>query len=320
MGSGAAGRGGGVNPRGRMGVVALGRLVAGPAFNNPNFLFRLAREDALAYFLGRRAGETIAKFQYALAQAFVLGERQPLLSVEGALLQHGKGHSSARMEDGKRYLSGTEAAHFGVGTITQRGEAYSVRSTRRMLLAARSAGVAGGDFPTRIGAGADLATMGLVHDAATYYAPAMINRAEGLLEGPKQSLLRGALPVVVAADPSGLESQIITISFQALEVLTGGAGGIGPIQERLRAIRGGFGKEIFQDPRDPDPGNRLFGLREATFLEATLAAYQDPGGAFARELEGVARRIPEQAHDMAQLAVQAREELAAIASGSAILI
>jgi hypothetical protein len=294
--------------------------VAGTAFSNPNFLFRLAREGDLAYFMGRRTGETIAKFQYALAQAFVMGERQPLWSVEGALLQHGKGHSSSRMEDGKRYLSGTEAAHFGVGTITQRGEAYSVRSTRRMLQAARSAGVAGGDFASRIGAGSDLATLGLVHDAATYYAPAMINRAEGLLEGPKQELLRGVLPVAVAASPFELEAQIITASFQALEILTGGAGAIGPIQERLRALQGGFGKEFLQDPRDPDSGNRLFGLRERTFLEAMLAAHQDAGGAFARELEGVARRIPEQAHDAAGLAEQAREELAAIASGSAIVV
>jgi hypothetical protein len=148
----------------------------------------------------------------------------------------------------------------------------------------------------------------------------MINRAEGLLEGPKQELLRGALPVVVATSPSALESQIITVSFQALEILTGGAGAIGPIQERLRAIRGGFGKEVLQDPRDPDSGNRLFGLRERTFLEATLAALQDSGGAFARELEGVARRIPDQARDAASRAEQAREELAAIASGSSILI
>ncbi len=58
------------------------------------------------------------------AQLYAEGGRSVPITVEGAKLQHGTGHSySSKGADGRSYYFGIEAAHFGIGTVTRCGEA-----------------------------------------------------------------------------------------------------------------------------------------------------------------------------------------------------
>src|SRR4051812_11078628 len=174
----------------RLGVVRIDQKVAGPEFTNPNFMIRFSREDELPGFMARRIDVTVAKIMFAVAQLYAEGgDRYAPLTIEGAQLQHGQGNSVRRVIEGKTYLAGTEAAHFGIGTVTRMGEALSVQAARQVLVWRATSGLPEDDPRAQFGANGLLAAYGLAHDAATYLAPAFINRSEGVLETIKQALM-----------------------------------------------------------------------------------------------------------------------------------
>lgn len=306
------------DPKGRLGVLRLGRQVAGSAFTNPGHSLRLARESDLAGFLAQRIEVTVAKFQYAMAQSFVLGEQHPLLIVEGARLQHGQGHSSQRADGNRTLLRGTEAAHYGIGTITQQGDALSVKAARDLLALAGRAQVAGRDIPATFEASGQLISYGLAHDASTYVAPAMVNRVEGMLEGTKQRYLLGVLPSWIPSDPAALEGSMNATGVRVANLLIGQRASVAPILARLDQLRNSpSARELWQDPQDPDPGNKLFGNQESQLLEAELAAFQDSSSPLLAMVDRIIRRIPERTDGLIEVAVEAAKEQSEADGGTA---
>jgi hypothetical protein len=155
---------------GRLGVVRLGREVAGSTFSTPNFTFSFARESQLPDFMARRISTTVSKFLFAVAQLYVEGRWVAPVTVEGAKVQHGSGNSSwVTGTDGKSYLTGTEAAHFGIGTLSRMGEALSVQAARQVQIWRVTSGLPGSDPRAAFGASGLLAGYGLAHDASTYF-------------------------------------------------------------------------------------------------------------------------------------------------------
>jgi hypothetical protein len=299
-------------PKGRLGIIRLGKTVAGSAFTNPGHMFRLARESDLTGFLAQRIEVTVAKFQYAMAQCFAQSERYPLLIVEGARVQHGQGHSSLRIEGGKSFLSGTEAAHLGIGTITQQGEAVSVKAAHDLVLLAGSATIARRDIPTSFEASGQLISYGLAQDALTYYAPAMVNRVEGLLEAPKQRLLLGVLPPWIPRDPSALELAMNATGVRIAELMVSNRAAIAPILQRLDQLKNNLAaREFLQDPLDPDPGNKLFGGEESKLLEAEKEAFGQSTSSLQSEVERIIQRVPERTQELVERAVVSLDEQSA---------
>jgi hypothetical protein len=258
--------------------------------------------------MGRRVEMTVSKFQFAMAQAFAFGETNPLFIVEGAKVQTGAGHSSSRKENNLRYLRGNEAAHFGIGTITQQGDAVSVRAARKLILLSNQFGSLATD-PRITRAGGDLVSLGLARDAATFYAPAMVNRSEGILEVRMQQLLLGLLPAYIPQDPDELKAMMDWKSAQIIDLLSGKKGGIDPIDNRLRAIRDGA-TEFLQDPLDPDPGNRLFGLKESDFLDQRRDEITDPNSDFHGRNDSTRNDIPRRTEDLVSNAVDVKDAIA----------
>lgn len=301
----------GASPKGRLGVVRLGRTLIGREFSNPNHAFRLARESDLPEFLARRIEVTVAKFQYALAQCFALGDTNPLLIVEGARLQHGQGHSSVRADGNRTLYSGTEAAHYGIGTITRQGDALSIHSAQRLLDRAAEQQVARREIAATHEASGRLIAFGMVQDASTYVAPAMINRVEGMLEAEKQRYLLGALWPFVPTDPARLLLVMNASATRVAELLMGQSAVLRPIEQRLTEIRHNpTARELWQDPGDPDSGNRIFGNRESEFLEATREQVGGSNSALQEKAEAIVRRIPERSEELLNLAIASQEEMA----------
>jgi hypothetical protein len=291
----------------------MGKTVAGPAFTNPGHLFRLSRESDLSGFLAQRIDVTVAKFQYAMAQCFARGEINPLLIVEGARAQHGQGHSSVRTDGGKSYLSGTEAAHFGIGTITMQGDALSIRAAGDLVRLAGEAGIRRRDIPSSFESSGQLIAYGLALDAWTYYAPAMVNRVEGLLEVAKQRCLLGVLPAWIPRDPVQLEQAMNFTAVRIAELMVGHRASVSPILARLDELRNNLSaREFLQDPHDPDPGNKIFSGKESKLLEAEKAALDGSSSPLHSEVDRVIRRIPERSNELVEKAVEAQQEQAAI--------
>jgi hypothetical protein len=294
--------------KGRQGVVRFGKLITGGRFASPNHLFRFSRESDLCDFLSRRIDITASKFMFAAAACYAEGMLNPRLFVEGAQVQHGRGHSGWRRHEGKTYLVGTEAAHFGVGTITRQGEAVSVSGARGLLALATREGIPKRGIPTSFEASSDLISYGLAQDASTYYAPAYINRAEGLLEVSLQHFLLGVLPVTIPDGGERLEGLLNATGNRVLEALTKHKVAIRPMQDRLSSLEHHTGaSEFVQDPSDVP--NLIFGGGERPFLRAKIAAYQN--AEFQGLIERVANRIFDRARELTELADRSRTERAA---------
>ena len=67
----------------RLGVVQLGRDVAGSGFSSPNFSLRFARESELPDFMAGRISVTASKFMFAVAQLYTEGGLYAPVTVEG---------------------------------------------------------------------------------------------------------------------------------------------------------------------------------------------------------------------------------------------
>src|SRR4051794_19014373 len=82
-------------PSGRSPVQQLGRRLAGPEFSASTFSLKLMKEDQLGDFMSRRIRVTVSKVLFAAAQVYAEGRMFAPLTVEGATLQDGHGHSSS---------------------------------------------------------------------------------------------------------------------------------------------------------------------------------------------------------------------------------
>jgi hypothetical protein len=292
----------------RLGVVRVGREVAGSGFTNPNFTLRLGRENELPFFMGRRIDVTVSKLMYAAAQLFAEGRSYAPLAIEGAKVQHGRGNSAWRRIGGKSYLTGTDAAHYGIGTVTRMGEALSVQAARHILVWKATPNLPEDDPRAEFPASGLLAGYGLAHDASTYLAPAFINQAEGALEDAKHPLLVPFLPLVIPRSPEELERTLVATGVRLAEFLAEDPEAvIRPLNDRLSVLRQNIGaNEYLQDPADVD--NALFGGAERNLLEAMRGAIQDPGSEFHDRVESVVKDVPLRAQELTELAVMSREE------------
>ena len=216
------------------------------------------------------------------------------------------------------YLSGTEAAHFGIGTVTRMGEALSVQAARQVQIWRGTSGLPPGDPRAEFAAGGSLAGYGLAHDASTYLAPAFVNQAEGKQEAIKQPFMTGLLPLFVPASPGSLELSLNAVGTRVAEFLAEDpAAVIRPLNDRLDQLSRGSArvKEYVQHPSDTE--NLLFGGSERNLLESMRDAIQGNGSSFHEQVGKVVNNIPILAQDLARSAEAARgERSAASASGS----
>lgn len=290
-------------------VQALTQL-AGPASCSQDFAFRFSQESQLASYMTRRIDATVAKFMYAVAESYVRGLTAPILTVGGALVQHGGGNSSRRPFNGESHLVGTEAAHFGIGTITLHSDAISIAGLNRVRDLAQTRAIPLGNVHSQLPANGQLVAFGLVNDAATFLAPAFFNQTEGVQERTKQHLMRGLMGIPVPHTPEQLEGLLTMTGERVVHFLVEQRKvAIDPIDERLAAIqRGTTVKEYKQHPEDF--GNLVFSGLEHTALEAMRAQAGDAHSELLAGVGQVDRAIPQRAQWLAGLAEEAKEEVA----------
>jgi hypothetical protein len=299
-------------PSGRSPVYQLGRRLAGPTFSGSSFSLKLMKEDQLSDFMSRRIRVTVSKVLFAAAQTYAEGRMWAPLTVEGATLQDGTGHSSSvEGADGRSYHRGIEAAHFGIGTVIRGGEALSEHAARLVLIERAAAGVKPNDI-RRFTASGRIAAFGLAHDASTYTAPRFLNRAEGLVETAVHPDLTLLLPLIVPQGPEALEQAMNTLAARVVEFCAG-EGMLVPINGRLNELvrPGTRAKEHLQDPAD-DVENRPFGGSEKNLLEAERDLLRGRTGNLGGLVEGILRDVPIYASDLTGLAVEARQERAEV--------
>jgi hypothetical protein len=304
----------------RLGVLQTGRQVAGPGFSNPNFSFKLATEDQLPEFMALRIATTSKKFMFAGAQEYAEGGRSVPITVEGAKLQHGTGHSySSKGTDGRTYYFGIEAAHFGIGTVTRCGEALSSSASFQVHVWRTTSGFAANDSDA-FAANGRLAGFGLAHDASTYYAPAFINQSEGKLEKKLQPEMTRLLPSHILDGASRLELALSATGQQVVQFFAGSKAAVllRVLNERLDDITraGGKANELLQSPSDV--ANFLFKGSERNLLEHMRDAILGVDGRFLSRVDQIVKDIPVTAHELAEIAEAARDERkAAQSSGGA---
>lgn len=291
-------------------IQRLSEALLGRGSMDQNFTFAFRDENQLASFSARRVEITMRKYLYTISLLFAAGARSPLVVVEGAKLQTGTGNSSRVTRGGVSYFTGHEAAHFGIGTFTMQGRAVSTVSQEELLALAQANGVQPGDIPTAFEANGYLIVQAMVLDADTYVAPAFINRTEGLQEVTRQHYMHGLLPIIVPTTRAELERTLVTAGERAIHLLAAhNRAVVKPMEERLLQIQAGTAKEFLQD--SADTANFLFNGRERDLLTAMLAMAKNTspaGGEFHAAIDLMKRRLPEFAHDVAELAVAARAE------------
>lgn len=298
------------DPEGRRPIQRLSEALLGRGCMTQNFTFAFRDENQLATFSARRVDVTMRKYLYTIALMYASGAQNPLIVVEGAKLQTGTGNSSRVNRGGVSYFVGHEAAHFGIGTFTLQGRAVSAVAQEELLALAQTKGVKPGDIPTEYEANGYLIVQAMVLDADTYVAPAFINRTEGLQEVTRQFYMLGLLPIVVPTSLAGLERTLVAGGERAIHLLAAhNRAVVKPMEERLLQLQAGTAKEFLQD--SADTANFLFNGRERDLLTAMLAMVKNTsasGGEFHASIDLMKRRLPELAHDIAELADAARAE------------
>jgi hypothetical protein len=291
---------------GRASVSQAITQLAGPGAGSQDFMLRFSRESDLATFMSRRVDATVAKFMHAVAECFVRGNPAPLLTVGGAKLQHGSGNSS--YDSGQ--LRGTQAAHFGIGTLSLQNDAVSQAGLNRVRELAAQRGIPLNEIFSQLPANGQLVTFGLVNDAATFLAPAFTNQSEGKIEVVKQEMMRGLLGISIPRAPEQLEPLLISTGERVVDFLVNKQKvAVAPIDARLAAIQTGANKEFRQHAADTD--NLMFGGREQRFLEATRSQAADQNSEFwSLVLSMVARNIAPRAHMLASDADESKKESA----------
>jgi hypothetical protein len=319
----------------RLGMARLFEHLTGSVFDPPSF--QLRHEGQLPAVMSERVDVTVSKVMNAVAQCYVEGFDFPLLCaeagrglvpsqvlsagraefpslyVEGARVQHGTGTSSREELGGKTYLLGTEAAHYGIGTLTLQGEAVSIQGGRQLFRLANRLGLSRKDIPEVFEASGLLVSRGLVCDGATFEAPAFFNQVEGLLEREQQMYLRSLVPTAIPKDAGGLEHLLGVLGDLVVHALTADRAVVRPIEDRLLALQRGQADGYRQHPDDVE--NQLFGGDESELLEEKKAEYQDADSRFYDLIEQIRQAIPRKAREEAELAEASKEERAAAQGG-----
>jgi hypothetical protein len=290
-------------------VQALSHLT-GRGTGNQDYAFRFSQASQLPSYMSRRVDATVAKFMYAVTESYVRGMAAPLLTVGGALVQHGSGNSSGRWLNNKWYLQGTEAAHFGIGTLTLHSDAVSIAGLKRVRDVATAHGIQYPDIHSELSANGQLVAYGLVNDAATFLAPAYFNQTEGVQERRKQHLMHGLLDVAVPRGGEQLEAQLIRTGDRVVNFLVEKrAVAIDPIDDRLTAIR--RGRDVNEYKQDPDDRlNLVFSGEEHLALEAMRAQLTARQGELFANIGQIERAIPQRAQWLVELAEEAKAEAA----------
>jgi hypothetical protein len=290
-------------------VRALSQLT-GPATSSQDFAFRFSQASQLPTYMTRRIDATVAKFMFAVAESYVRGLSAPLLTVGGALVQYGTGNSQGRWLNDQWYLQGTEAAHFGIGTITLQSDAVSIAGLKRVRELARQKGIERKNIHTALEANGQLVAYGLVNDAATFLAPAYFNQTEGVQERTKQEMMRGLLGIPVPHTANELEVLLSRTGERVIDFLVAKRKvAIAPIDERLQLIQRGVNKEYKQDP--DDIFNLVFSGEEHRALEAMRSQLADAQSELQSGVAGIERNISLRAQWLAELAEAAKEEVSA---------
>jgi hypothetical protein len=247
---------------------------------------------------------------FAAAQLHVEGHWHAPLVVEGAEVQRGRGNATRRSDGSKVLIAGTEAAHFGYGTVKRQGSALSVSAARQAVIWQRTSGYAEGDPRGSFGANGALAGIGLEADASTFLEPGFMNQSDGLLERQKQSMLNLITPRIVLATPEQLECYLLSNGMQVAERLLGDKEAvISPLEDRLGTLARNPGEGRFVlDPTDADARNKLFGGSEQGYLEVVRDLHRNPQGGLARMIEEFIKTLPALSHSFAELADEARAE------------
>ena len=292
-------------------------MVAGSSFSAQNFRFSFADEAQLGDFLSMRISVTIAKFMFAVAQLYAEGTPSFPLSVLGAKLQDGTGSSrTIKGADGRSYLCGIEAAHFGIGTVTRCGEALSWNAARQVEVWRKTSGFDRKDVHA-FEANGQLAAYGLAHDASTYYAPAFLNRSEGKLEEALQPEMTPFLPQLVPNNPAKLTLALNAIGEGIVAFLVGStAAALRPLNERLELLnqRGSGAREFLQDPSDVK--NLLFKGSEREYLEKLRHFIRGGNEEFNTRVARLMMDIPLRSSELAGIAQTARQERVAAQASS----
>jgi len=291
-------------------IQKLSEALLGRGSMDQQFTFAFRQENQLASFSARRVEVTMRKYLYTIALLYAADARGPLVVVEGAKLQTGTGNSSRVNRAGVSYMTGHEAAHFGIGTFTMQGRAVSTVAQEQVLAIAQAHGVKPSDIPTRFEANGYLVVQAMVLDADTYVAPAFINRTEGLQEVTRQHYMLGLLPILVPGSRAELERSLVTGGERAIHLLAAhNRAVVKPMEERLQQVLNGTAKEFLQDAADT--ANFLFNGQERDLLTAMIAMVKNTssaGGEFHATIDLMKRRLPELAHDVAELADAAKAE------------
>jgi len=280
-------------------------------YYNPNFRMRLGHEEELGSYLAARIDTTINKYMYAIGQCYVQGEIHPLLLIEGARLQAGRGNSRRVDYQGKKCFFGFEAAHFGIGTFTLQGQAVSLWGHDHLIDTANRIGIPQADIGSQLPVNARLTTYGIANDGATSDLPAFLNRAEGLLESEKIKYMRSIVTNFIPTQPELLESFLIWTGERLAHIL--GANRkvvVNPIESRLSALRSGSASEFLQHPADRT--NLIFDGSEKKFLEAEICEYTDSASDLHSRLERIVKDSSRKASEITEFAVAAREELSEV--------
>jgi hypothetical protein len=263
----------GTSMGGRLDVIQVGNQVFGDSsFGNCNHKYSFSQEADVADFLKGRIVTTANKMVLATALRWLEGRSYPLV-VEGATLQDNKGWSSSISQGDRVFWRGIEAAHFGVGTVTNLGEPISIRAARGFLKHKSQAQSQGESTSQAIAAHGDLVRFALSADGSTYWAPTFINRTEGGLERilqPRMSLL---IPAAIPRSVDLLEGQLQSVWNDTVHFLLDAYGNT--------IWRSSF----YQDPQEVKEKKTPFKGDPAAFKDAIKAAVRDQGGPLATDLK-----------------------------------
>jgi hypothetical protein len=285
--------------KGRGGVVRAGVQLIGADFYRPNFAFKIADEAQLPDYLSTRVDYTVKKVMHAVAQCYAEGVNHPRFLVEGARLQYGRGRSRRQDRDGKSYLWGTQAGHFGIGTVTRQGQAVSKEGLQLLRRIAKERGASLEDIATELRSMSELVSRGMVLDGDTCIQSACLNQGDGQVEPFEQKALRTIMPNYIPSRIEQVQTLMIETGARVIDIVPLAAKK--GIRDFLAEVLRNPAVEILQDPHDVH--NLQFKGIGSNYLEAQTSCLDSC-------VNKPAQAIPTYAEGLAELAEAARGELA----------
>ncbi len=263
-----------------------------------------SREDMLAKWMTARVETTLMKGMRALGHCYLQDAAFPQLSVGGARYQRNTGDSGRVRIGAISYLTGTQAAHLGLGSFRTHGRHVSDRSREAFSTLREKLGIPEKDIQ---GALPDNTLwLGAIQaaESATWIQAAFINQVEAKIERLLHKELGAVMPANVPTSAGEFRQLLQTAALRIFDTACNPQ----LHKNRINRVSKGELKQVLQYPKDTDPANLIFDGQGLVYLDKALEQMESANSEFTALANTLKLRIPAMADETIDMVMAAKTE------------